>query len=297
MATQDKNVKFITSTDSINAFLKMARKCKKLTKEEEIELFNTYFNKELSEKERLKARDIIIKSQMLYVYSHAKEYCVNEEEILDYVNEGILGLCDAIDNFDVSKGVRFITCAVWYIRRAMNYYMMNTRDSVTKSNNMKIGKKVDKIREEFMAREQRMPTMDEIRETLLTKYNIEVVDNRDLYDLTIDSINTAIDTDSNTMEEIGDFAMKTASYNEYDAYTDIHDNSEVKNDAMKLLSILPKKNRDMICMYYGIGYDFAYDIEAIADKYNMYVEDVEALVKKTIAYMTQESETTLGRTA
>lgn len=298
MATQDKNVKFITGTDSINAFLKMARKCKKLTKEEEINLFNTYFNNELDEKVRLDARDKIVMSQMLYVYSHAKEYCADEDEILDYVNEGILGLYEAVENFDITKGTRFITCAVLYIRRSMNYYMMNTRDAVTKSNNMKIGKKVDYIRDEYMAREQRMPSMDEIREELSTKYNIDVVDNRDLYDLNIESISASIDTENNTLEDLGDFAMRTASVNEYDDYCETHEeDGENKSDVSKLLAILPKKNRDMICMYYGIGYDFAYDVEAIADKYGMYIEDVEALVKKTVAYLTQESDTVLGKTA
>ena len=270
MATQEKNVKFITGTESINAFLKMARKCKQYTAEEEHELFKDYF-----ENNNLNSRDKIVQSLMLYVYSFAKKYCRNEEEILDYVNEGIIGLYKAIDKFDMEKGTRFITHAQWYITREMREYMFTTRDAVTKSNNSKFTPKIKEIRDDFMKREQRMPTNDEIREEMQLRYNEEIKDNRDLYDLNIESINSVMDEDNNTMEDIGDFAMRTATYNEFDTFVETNECSEEeKTEVEKLLAILPKKNKEMLCMYYGIGYANSFDVEDIADKFNMHVEDV-----------------------
>ena len=293
MATQEKNVKFITGTESINSFLKMARKCKQYTAEEERDLFNDYFKNG-----NLESRDKIVQSLMLYVYSFAKKYCRNEEEILDYVNEGIIGLYKAIDKFDIDKGTRFITHAQWYISREMREYMFTTRDTVIKSNNSKYTPKIKEIRDEFMKREQRMPTNDEIRDEMLNKYNEVVKDNRDLFDLNIESINVNIDEDNNTLEELGDFAMRTASYNEYDTYIETNECSEEeKTEVNKLLDILPVKNKEMLCMYYGIGYNNSFDVEDIADKFNMHVEDVERIVDKTIAYLAQESKNIIGKTA
>ena len=53
----------------------------------------------------------------------------------------------------------------------------------------------------------------------------------------------------------------------------------------------------MLCMYYGIGYNNSFDVEDIADKFNMHVEDVERIVDKTIAYLAQESKNIIGKTA
>ena len=115
MNTKNYNCKFYSGNDTLNKYLSDIGKYKVLTLEEEVELFERICDGD----EQAKAR--IVESNQRFVYSLAKIYSKNEDEVLDYVNEGNIGLITAIDTFDVTKGMKFITYAVWYIRRSMKY--------------------------------------------------------------------------------------------------------------------------------------------------------------------------------
>ncbi len=70
-------------------------------------------------KGNLKAKNEIIESNLRFVFDIAKRYTGRGVPILDLVSEGNMGLLKAIDKFDESKNVKFITYAVWWIRQAM----------------------------------------------------------------------------------------------------------------------------------------------------------------------------------
>ena len=114
-----QNVKFMEGNESLNTFLSTLRKYDALTQEEEKELFHRY-----KDNGDMSARDQIFLHNQRFVYSNAKIYARNSDEVLDYVNEGNLGLDEAIEKFNPSLNNKFITFAVWYIRREMNYYLI-----------------------------------------------------------------------------------------------------------------------------------------------------------------------------
>ena len=183
MNTKNYNCKFYSGNDTLNKYLSDIRKYKVLTPEEEVELFERIGDGDESAKAR------IVESNQRFVYSLAKIYSKNDDEVLDYVNEGNIGLMTAIDTFDVTKGMKFITYSVWYIRRSMNYYLSTMNSLVAKSNNMKYGKKIEYIKQECMCKNGYEPTYDEIVDMMKEKYNLDIKDICDVYDLNISSIN------------------------------------------------------------------------------------------------------------
>lgn len=277
------NAKFITGTELINSYLRDVRQHKVLTQEEEQELFRKY------NKGDEQAKDKIVMANQRFVYSNAKIYATDESDIMDYVNEGNIGLLEAIKTFDVDKGFKFITHAVWYIKRSMNAYMYNSKDSVIKSNNMKIGKKADKIRREFMNREERLPSLDEICDELQSQYNIEINDKSDLFDLSISSINENID-DEYTFEDDATFCDATSSYNDFDVLCDSMENANtnVSKNINEVMNILPEKNKFMLEHLFGLNGCSIWTIEDIADELDMYVEDVRSMINITLEYIKQE---------
>ena len=132
MNISDYSCKFYSGDKALNNYLNDIRKYKVPTVEEEVALFER-----IAEGDE-KAKTEIIQRNQRFVYSLAKIYSKDENEVLDYVNEGNIGLITAIDTFDVTKGTKFITHAVWYIRRSMNYYLTTTNTLIHLCVNMAI---------------------------------------------------------------------------------------------------------------------------------------------------------------
>ena len=277
MNTKNYNCKFYSGNDTLNKYLSDIRKYKVLTPEEEVELFERIGDGD----ERAKAR--IVESNQRFVYSLAKIYSKNEDEVLDYVNEGNIGLITAIDTFDVTKGMKFITYAVWYIRRSMNYYLSTMNSLVAKSNNMKYGKKIEYIKQECMCTKGYEPTYDEIVDMMKEKYNIDIKDICDVYDLNISSINQQLDDDY-TIEDNSEFNEVTSSVNAYETETDKTYNNELVGN---ILSTLTEKQQDIIRMSFGIGYERSFTAEEIGDKYEMDETTVNQLKNNIIKYLKQ----------
>ena len=277
MNTKNYNCKFYSGNDTLNKYLSDIRKYKVLTPEEEVELFERISDGDESAKAR------IVESNQRFVYSLAKIYSKNDDEVLDYVNEGNIGLMTAIDTFDVTKGMKFITYSVWYIRRSMNYYLSTMNSLVAKSNNMKYGKKIEYIKQECMCKNGYEPTYDEIVDMMKEKYNIDIKDICDVYDLNISSINQQLDDDY-TIEDNSEFNEVTSSVNAYETETDNTYNNELVGN---ILSTLTEKQQDIIRMSFGIGYERYFTAEEIGDKYEMDEMTVNQLKNNIIKYLKQ----------
>ncbi|MBR4365639.1 MAG: RNA polymerase sigma factor RpoD/SigA [Bacteroidaceae bacterium] len=104
------------SSDSMNYYLKEIRRSKPLTPEEEAELARTIRE---GGREADKARERLINANLRFVVSVANKYHSTILEISDLVSEGNYGLIKAVDHFDESKGVKFTSYAVFWIRQAI----------------------------------------------------------------------------------------------------------------------------------------------------------------------------------
>jgi RNA polymerase primary sigma factor len=112
MYQNGRNVVFIDrSNESVNMFLREARKYKPLTTEQEYDL---WLQMRQGDKH---AKDKLIRSNMLFVVTIAKNYVVSSTDLEDLLMAGALGITKAADAFDASLGFRFISFAKWHIER------------------------------------------------------------------------------------------------------------------------------------------------------------------------------------
>ena len=246
-------------TPEIEAYLRSIRKYQPLSQEEENEVFKMYHSNDPDAKK--KAIDTLVKANQRFIFSLAKDYAKGDEtKVLDYVNEGSIGIINAIDKFDQSRGFKFISFAVWYIRQAMTNYAQTTDLFLRKSNNAKIGNNILKIRTAFFQENHREPTTDEIKEALAKK-GIKIKEDKDLEDVVRNSLDS-VWGDESTFENNPRYIQHSAIQNEYEKEMDDEDNKSVVG---KLLQTLDERSQLVIKQLFGIGYESPVDIEVVAE--------------------------------
>lgn len=276
MRISDYTCKYFTSNAVLNSFLNEIRKYPVPSVQEEEELFDRYRNGD----ER--ARDLLIVGHLRFVYSLAKIYARNESEVTDYVNEGVYGLLLALDDFDPTKGYKFITYGVWYIRRQMNYYMLTKRDMVSHSAQIgNINRKSDMYRQKYFAEFGKMPTNEEVMDVLKNSFNINVSKVEDLFETGVSSIDEDVCEDY-TLENTSEYNEVTASVNEYETESEREYNMEILKE---YLSALPEKAADIIKMRFGVGYERPYTDEEIGEKYGIDPERIDGICGYAISTM------------
>lgn len=280
MRISDYACKYFSSSKFLSNFLSDVRKYSVPTPSEEEDLVTRAKSNDMN------AKDELILRNLRFIYSLAKIYSRDENEVIDYVNEGVIGFSKAIERFDVNLGYKFTTFAVWYVRREMNYYLNNTRNIINRSNNSKLGRKIEAVKQKYYAENGRDVNTEEIKELIKEYYGIEVKEDCDVFDVNISSINEEID-DNHTVEEVSEFSMFTATTNEYE--------ETIEKEAKKalvasILSSLPEKYADIMKMLFGIGYDREYSTQEVADKYHMRAIDVLKRRDKAIKYIRQNED-------
>ena len=246
-------------TPEIEAYLRSIRKYQPLTQEEENEVFKMYRSNDPVAKE--KAIATLVNANQRFIFSLAKDYAKGDEtKVLDYVNEGSIGIINAIEKFDQTRGFKFISFAVWYIRQAMTNYAQTTDLFLRKANNAKIGNNVLKIRTAFFQENHREPTTDEIKEALAKK-GIKIKEDKDLEDVVRNSIDS-VWGDESTFENNPRYIQYSAIQNEYEKEMDDEDNKSVVG---KLLKNLDERSQLVIKQLFGIGYENPVDIEVVAE--------------------------------
>ena len=246
-------------TPEIEAYLRSIRKYQPLSQEEENEVFRMYHSNDPDAKK--KAIDTLVKANQRFIFSLAKDYAKGDEtKVLDYVSEGSIGIINAIDKFDQTRGFKFISFAVWYIRQAMTNYAQTTDLFLRKSNNAKIGNNILKIRTAFFQENHREPTTDEIKEALAKK-GIKIKEDKDLEDVVRNSLDS-VWGDESTFENNPRYIQHSAIQNEYEKEMDDEDNKSVVG---KLLQTLDERSQLVIKQLFGIGYESPVDIEVVAE--------------------------------
>lgn len=298
MDISNYSCKFYNGNQILNSYLNEIRKYKVLTNSEERQIFNLIKEYKQSLKKKQKDGDIhganilnnkidslkneIVKRNQRFIYSLAKIYSKNEDEVLDFVNEGNIGLITAIDTYEVNNGNTFLTYAVWYIRRSMNYYMSTKNKMVKRSNNMKLEKKIEAIKRKYFLINGYQPPIEDIIDILRDEYDIIIKEKSDVFDLNISSINSTIDDEDYTIEETNEYNVRTSSYNLYDKNVDTTYNNLLID---KLMKDLPSKQRDIINMSFGIGYDKVYSSSEIGEKYSLSEVTVNKIKTNVLEYL------------
>jgi RNA polymerase primary sigma factor len=103
----------------ISSYLKDIRKLKVMTPERERELASRMLSSDITEKEKKQIIQELLEGNLRFVISVSKQYQNQGLDINDLIAEGNYGLLKAIENFDWSKNLRFISYAVWWIRQSI----------------------------------------------------------------------------------------------------------------------------------------------------------------------------------
>lgn len=235
------------------------------------------------------AKDRLINGNLRFIFSLAKIYARNEEEVLDYVNEGVIGLEDSLKAFDPTRGYKFFTYGVWYIRRQMNYFLMTERDTVSRSAPVgQLSKKVDRIKQKYYAENGRIPSKDEVKRILKESFNIEPKNEEFFNDNTTMSIDDEV-TDDFSVENSAAYNEITACRNDYE---DEMDRDETNYELEAVLSVLTKSEADILRMKYGIGEYEGHPCsdEEIAQKYHVTAPKIGKIINQIMDYLRQNSE-------
>ncbi len=152
-------------SSSLNIYLKDLKKYQILSQEEEVELFKKY-----REENDLKARKKLIEHNLRLVVYVAKKFKYRNIEIMDIIDEGNIGLINALERFDYKKGIKFSTYAVYWINRSI-YQMLNKNNDFKLSTSMVIEvRHYNKLKKEVENKYQRKFNVQE----LSTMLNIDI---------------------------------------------------------------------------------------------------------------------------
>lgn len=285
---------FIVRNDSTNAYLKDIKKYPVMTKQEEMDLFAKYedsverlnsvkFMDNCPEKASIIAREekiqndlrneIIMRNQR-FNFAVAKRYD-NNEILMDLVNVGTIGMYEAFEKFNYKEGIRFCSFAVWFIRRAINAFLVKENLTVRTTNNTRYMPKVRKIENEFFLKNGRKPSGAEVMDILLEQYGIEVAAESDIYGVRVESIDASFGEDEDfTYEKCSEFAVVTASENEFE---DSVENESLSLATRRALAGLNDREKTILCMFAGYGYAKEYKDKEIAEVLGLTSERVRQL--------------------
>jgi RNA polymerase primary sigma factor len=224
------------------------------------------------------ALEKLIKANLRFVVSVAKQYQNQGLSLPDLINEGNLGLIKAAQRYDETRGFKFISYAVWWIRQAILQALAEQARIVRLPLN-KIGS-ITKINKTFVKLEQeyqREPTVEEVANLLDT--SSEIVEDAFKVSLHQVSMDAPIhDEDGNSLYDV--------LLNEDSPSPD---NGLMKNSLSReidrTLSTLGEREADVIRYFYGLCGYRQHTLEEIADEFGLTRERVRQIKEKTIKKM------------
>jgi len=229
------------------------------------------------------ALDKMVKANLRFVVSVAKQYQHQGLPLTDLINEGNLGLIKAAKKFDETRGFKFISYAVWWIRQAI-LEALSDKARVIRIPLNQVGV-LGKINKAYSKLEQdlgRAPSEEEIAHELdipehKVKETLKSSKNHVSYDAPVggdDENSTMIDLLSNGEALSTDYLTIDES---------------LKVDIERSLGVLDPKCRDIIKLNYGIGYSHPKSLDEIGERYSLTRERVRQIKEKGLRKLRVES--------
>jgi RNA polymerase primary sigma factor len=248
-----------------------------LTADEEVELA-----KRIKQGDE-KAEKELVERNLRFVVSVAKQHQNQGCELGDLVNEGNIGLIKAARKFDTTRGCKFISYAVWWIRQSILCYLSDNARSIRLPLN-KIGQlnKIKKAQDKFEQIHQRRPSTDEVIEMLDFEMSAEEIDKLFMLDKGIQSINTQLTNHSgNSKSE--DFTLEDLliDYTAKNADEDM-ETEDLKNIVKKILNKMHPNQKTVIEMYYGLSGGEPKTLDEIAEHMELSRERIRQIKNNAV---------------
>lgn len=257
-------------TISLDRYLQEIGRVELITAEEEVELARQIKQGDAAALEKL------TKANLRFVVSVSKQYQNQGLSLPDLINEGNLGLIKAAQRFDETRGFKFISYAVWWIRQSILQALAEQSRIVRLPLN-KIGT-INKVRKTFNELEQkfeREPQDHEIAE---------------LMDLSIAEVKTSMKNNKRHVSMDAPISNDEDSSNMYEVMTseDLPDPDNVliheslSNEIESTLTSLPAREAEVIRMFFGLGGKRSHSLEEIGDYFDLTRERVRQIKEKAV---------------
>jgi RNA polymerase primary sigma factor len=256
-------------SQSLDKYLQEIGKVDLLTPDEEVELA-----KRIKEGDQI-ALEKLTKANLRFVVSVAKQYQNQGLSLGDLINEGNLGLIKAAQRFDETRGFKFISYAVWWIRQSILQALAEQSRIVRLPLN-RVGSlnKISKTFSELEQKYEREPSPEELAEVLEVT-TAEVVDTMKISGrhVSMDAPfvhgeeNSLLDVLENDSEETPDSGLMTDS---------------LRREVQRALSTLTQREADVITLYFGLNGEHAMTLEEIGEKFSLTRERVRQIKEKAI---------------
>jgi RNA polymerase primary sigma factor len=270
-------------TQSLDKYLQEIGKVMLITTEQEVELARRI------KKGDQKALEILTKANLRFVVSVAKQYQNQGLTLGDLINEGNLGLIKAAQRFDETRGFKFISYAVWWIRQSILQSLAEQSRIVRLPLN-KIGF-INKINKTFAQLEQdfeREPTNDEISIAL----DISSDDVRD----TMRSSGRHVSMDAPFLQgEDGNLLDLIPGEDEHSPETNLLTES-LRREIDRALGTLTPREADVIRLYYGLVEGPSMTLEEIGERFELTRERVRQIKEKAIRRLKHTSRSKILKT-
>ncbi len=257
------------ASQSLDKYLQEIGEVPLLTPAEEIELAQRIKQNDQDALEKL------TKANLRFVVSVAKQYQNQGLSLGDLINEGNLGLIKAAKRFDETRGFKFISYAVWWIRQSILQALAEQSRVVRLPLNRvgalnKIGKAYSALEQEF----EREPSASEIAEQL-EMTDFEVADT-----LKISGRHLSMDAPFSNSE---DNRLLDVIQNDHQPPPDSDLMSEsLKIEIERALATLTKREAEVVRLYFGLGQEHPLTLEEIGERFNLTRERVRQIKEKAI---------------
>lgn len=269
---QLKITKSITNRESqsLEKYLQEIGKVDLITPEEEVQLAIR-----IKEGDQI-ALEKLTKANLRFVVSVAKQYQNQGLSLSDLINEGNLGLIKAAQRFDETRGFKFISYAVWWIRQSILQALAEQSRIVRLPLNKvglsnKISKAYSQLEQEF----EREPSTEELADMLeIGTEEVETTLGVAARHVSVDA--PFVDSEDNTLLDVLENPNSDAADSELSHY------DSLRCEIERSLGTLTERQRDVIKLYFGIGVEHPMSLEDIGERFSLTRERVRQIKDKAI---------------
>lgn len=256
-------------SQSLDKYLQEIGKVDLLTPDEEVTLAQ-----KIKQGDQL-ALEKLTKANLRFVVSVAKQYQNQGLSLGDLINEGNLGLIKAAQRFDETRGFKFISYAVWWIRQSILQALAEQSRIVRLPLN-RVGSlnKISKTFSELEQKFEREPSPEELAEVLEVSTN-EVVDTLKISGRHVSMDAPFVQGEDNTLLDVLE--------NDGDVRPDQGLMSDsLRREVQRALSTLTQREADVIALYFGLNGEHPMTLEEIGEKFDLTRERVRQIKEKAI---------------
>lgn len=239
-----------------------------LTADEEVELAQ-----QIRKGDR-KALERLTKANLRFVVSVAKQYQNKGLSLPDLINEGNLGLIKAAERYDETRGFKFISYAVWWIRQSiMQAIAEQSRIVRLPLNQVGSVSRINRILNKFEQENERHPSINEIAE------EIDMPEEKIAYAMKVNTKHISVDAPFADGEESS--LLDVLPNQDSPAADDELEQQSLRDEVQRTLDMLGEKEREIVEAFFGISQP-EMTLEEIGDKYGLTRERVRQIKEKAV---------------